>query len=259
MRALRVTFIGVLLALGAIGRADDAAEKQRARQLLQQGNALYAAGSYEAALALFHRAYMIFPSPKLLVNTAACEKALGHRERAASDLGEFLRLHDADRAPPPEQEILAARARAELDALRPGLGRIVVDGLAPGGAVSVDGDSAWRNSYVVPGEHRVALREPGRPDYEARLRVAADATSRVGRSVPPPHVAVVAPTPPGPGPALDLRARPPRRRAAWVLPVAIGVSVAVVAGVGVGLGLGLGLHRDPAPPRGDVGTVRFTP
>src|SRR3977135_2066269 len=82
-----------LLALsGAVASAaeDESPEKAQARMLLSQGNQLFERGDLRGALANFHAAYALYPSPKLLINAAAAERELGDLPGAATDLRHFL-------------------------------------------------------------------------------------------------------------------------------------------------------------------------
>jgi hypothetical protein len=246
----------VVLATAMIAHADEPAEKAKARSLLQRGNALYASGDFKGALQLFRQAYDFFPSRKLLMNTAACEKELGRRDHAASDIAEFLRQHDRDRSPPPEEGTLVEQARLELDVLTPDLGYVIVEGVARDAIVEIDNEETWRRSYVDPGEHTVRLREPGQPTFETRIKAVAGKTSNVRRGAAAP--AAVAETPVAVVETPRPRDTAPKKpRPAWVVPVAV-VGGIVVVGVALGIGLGVGLHHSQ-PLSGELGTVPFNP
>src|SRR5581483_9773092 len=94
MRSLALVLLLASLAFAQ----EDAPEKQQARVLLGQGNALFERGDLKGALADFRAAYALFPSPKLLVNAAAAERELGDLPAAANDLRRFL--DEADQEDP---------------------------------------------------------------------------------------------------------------------------------------------------------------
>ncbi|MEO6953087.1 MAG: hypothetical protein ABI321_14905 [Polyangia bacterium] len=225
--------LALLLAMTAVAHAEPE-DKQRARVLLADGNARYAAADFVDALRLFREAFAAYPSAKLLVNTAACERALGRVDRAASDLDEFLRRTHRE-----DDHQLVENAREELHGLRDTLGRISWTDARGGDTLRVDGAVGWTTEWVRPGVHHVRLEHAGAAPYEASVVVEAGGCIYVALPV------VVA------SPVVT-----PHRRARWIVPVAITGGVVGVA-LGLGLGLGLGLHSSPATLHGSLGTVTF--
>lgn len=238
---MRLLFLVLLTSFATGVRAEEAepAGKAEARALLAEGNARFAAGDMAAALTDFRRAFSLFPSPKLLVNTAACEEQLGRTDDAASDLDEFLRRFDRLAAPTDDERRLAGTAQDDLQRLRPELGRIEWTNAPAGATLEVDGQTTWLVRWVKPGEHHVIQR------VGADTRRSTE-TITAGQIVTLDFAAqklTVSPTPEH------------RRRRPWLIPVAVAGGV-VVVGLALGLGLGLGLHHADSP-HGDK-TAGFT-
>src|SRR5205814_1985871 len=176
--------IALLLALTATARAqEDAPEKQQARVLLGQGNALFERGDLKGALADFRAAYALYPSPKLLVNAAAAERELGDLPAAANDLRRFL-----DEAAE-EDPFLIDRARQDLKALERRVARVSFPGWPQKSSFEIDGRTVRDPSYVRAGGHRLKGRAPNGVEEER------DANVGVGESaeLPAPSRAGAAP------------------------------------------------------------------
>src|SRR5262245_42408860 len=71
--------------------APAAADKDRARQLFEEGSRRYNLGEYPAALGRFKAAYEEFPEPTLLYNTAQCYRQLGDKAQAVTLYRSYLR------------------------------------------------------------------------------------------------------------------------------------------------------------------------
>jgi hypothetical protein len=229
----------LLLLVSSAARAEeDTPEKAQARLLLGQGNALFEKGDLRGALADFRAAYALYPSPKLLVNAAACERELGDLPGAANDLRRYL-----DEAPD-DDPLLAEKARNELKALERKLGRVALSGWPQRSAVEVDGRPARDPFYVRPGEHHVKVRGPGGEELERDVSVQAGENVEVSMPALAAQSAHVPPPSTG------------KPKSRWWIGVLVGGLV--VVGAGVGLGVGLGTRADPGPLRGDLGTFKFS-
>lgn len=241
MRALACV---LLLASPAFAQ-EDAPEKQQARVLLGQGNALFERGDLKGALADFRAAYALFPSPKLLVNAAAAERELGDLPAAANDLRRFL--DDSDQ----EDPFLVDKARQDLKTLEKRVGRVAFTGWPQKSAFEIDGRTTREVSYVRPGGHRLKGRAPNGVEEER------DASLGPGDALDVP-----APARAGAAPLATRENGPPagkvapKKSRAWIAGVVIGV---VVVAAGVGLGLGFGLNQsNPQPLKGDLGSYNFS-
>jgi tetratricopeptide (TPR) repeat protein len=60
----------------------EASERERAKELFQQGLAAYEQGDFQKACAAFEVAYQLVPEQPLLFNIASCEMRLGHVPKA---------------------------------------------------------------------------------------------------------------------------------------------------------------------------------
>jgi hypothetical protein len=234
---LRALMILLLAAAPAV--ADENNDKEQARLLLSQGNALFERGEVRAALANFRAAYALYPSPRLLVNAAAAERELGELAAAANDLSAFLDEPDDDAG-------LIERARSELRVLTPRLGRVALgNGWPPGTTLELDGRVVPSGTYVRVGEHRLRARTPSGHQEVRRGVVSAGAEMRLNA---PPTVKALGPLVP---PIVE---RPHKSRAGWVV---LGLGLTAAVGVGLGLGLYYGLPHG-TPVSGDLGVLKFS-
>ncbi len=139
--------------------ASDAAAKERAQALVDEGSALFEAGELPAALEKFNAAYAVFPSPKILFNVGQANRELGRPVEAVKAYEGFLAgVPDAE----PGLTADAHRALAELQAQ---LGRVRIDCGLPGAELSLDGMPVGRSPlsellWTTPGHHQVAARHP---------------------------------------------------------------------------------------------------
>jgi hypothetical protein len=232
------------LALATAARADeDTTEKQQARVLLNQGNALFEKGELKAALVDFRAAYSLYPSPKLLVNAAAAERELGDLAGAANDLRHFLDESDDD-------PFLVDRARTDLRALERRVGKLTMQGWPPRSTIEID-ERPQREPivYVKPGGHVVRLRAPGREAQDREVDVSAGEAIDLPclldalKPAPPPRTSSGSPT--------------VTKKSRWWIPVVV-VSTIVVAGGAVALGLTYGNSPQGGMLKSDLGTFKFS-
>jgi hypothetical protein len=247
-RWLVVLLAGALLLGSGTAGADPVDDRTRAaaRELAESGVALFEKGDYDAALERFRKAEQLVPVPTIGLEVARTLAALGRRVEASE---KYLAIGamPIDPAAPPSyqavQEEAKARARAELEELRPLLGRleIVVEGSPD--SVLLDGRPLPLAALgtpvpVDPGEHRIEVTRGSETRGETVV-VAAGELGRVAIELP---AATAAPPPP---PAPDVVVAPAEEDAAFPLPVlgwaifGVGAPLLVAGAVTGGLALEL--------------------
>ncbi len=148
----------------------DEATRSSARELGEQGNALFASGDYAGAIEKFERANALVPVPTLGVRIARCLEKLGRLVEASE---RYLAVQRAGLPPQalPVHERALEEARVEREALLPRIPALVVT-VAPADAQAlVDGVPVQPE---LLGEKRMV--DPGRRVVEARR---GDASRRV--------------------------------------------------------------------------------
>lgn len=175
------------------GAADDAQEKEAAKEWARKGRARFDQGDYAGAVEALREAERHFPAATILKLRADAHAALGQLLAAR-------KAYELAAAPLPEgasPQLVAAQeaakaALAGLDARIPTL-EITVRGGAAGAAVKLDGAALpaadlARPVAVDPGKHTLAVEAPG---AEARIRevqVAEGARERVVLEAGAPNV-----------------------------------------------------------------------
>jgi tetratricopeptide (TPR) repeat protein len=166
-----------LLALGAPAHAEDGELKQKAQELLTEGNKLAAEGDFGLALDKFRAAYELFPSPKLLLNIGTSLRQIGRNAEAYATYEAYLAHPEADPSRTDELE----KILRDLDAL---VGRVEI--AVPDGDVRVSLDGKVLRSYhsgdtirVDPGDHTVVAETEGRPATVKHVAVRARRTVSV--------------------------------------------------------------------------------
>jgi tetratricopeptide (TPR) repeat protein len=91
MKAAAVLVIG-LVAMAAAARAEEGAEVKAARAHFQKGEAAFASGQLEEALASYQAAFQAKPLPGFLFNVAQCHRKLGHHQQALAFYRRYLAL-----------------------------------------------------------------------------------------------------------------------------------------------------------------------
>lgn len=140
--------------------AASASSREKAQTLFREGLALLDAGSYAPALERFESAYEAWRNPKILLNIATVQRALGQLSRAANNYARYMRTA----APEQSRAAEVAQILATLDA---GLGRLVFANLDAHHRVwlndqelSVGPDQQIR---IEPGEYTMRIAQPGSP------------------------------------------------------------------------------------------------
>jgi tetratricopeptide (TPR) repeat protein len=91
MKAAAVLVIG-LVAVAAAARGEDGAPVKAARAHFQKGEAAFASGRLEDALASYQAAFEAKPLPGFLFNIAQCHRKLGHHQQALEFYRRYLTL-----------------------------------------------------------------------------------------------------------------------------------------------------------------------
>lgn len=214
------TLSAVLLAitlLHAPARADEGSESE-ARALFAQGNEHIRDHDYPGALALFQRAYALFPNVKILLNIGTMLRQLGRNAEAATAYEAYLR----DSASDPGKKEEVERLLADLDTRVAKL-RVTVDDITA--RVRVDGKLAARSGLAVvirvePGPHTVSAERDGAAPVAASVTAVAGEEARLSLQMTPPRPALLPSSP------IDLRTRAGVPVWAWV-----------AGGTGVALGI----------------------
>lgn len=225
-----------------LAQSPDDQTRATARQLGEEGAALFAAGDHAGALKKYEVAYALVPVTTLGVRIARSLDKLGKLLAAEAKYRAVLAMDLPANAPAVHVEA-KEQARAELAALEKRIPRIVVepegDADADGTTIAIDGTDiprgAWKTKRAVdPGPHRIVLVRGDRQTVKD-VRVEEGETLRVGLAAPgavqPPTAATTAPpaaSSPPPASHTEPRPRPPsddgtRRTVGYV---ALGVGAA---------------------------------
>lgn len=156
----------------------DAQDRQRARQLYNEAQALFESGQYAQAEASFRAAYQAMPNPVVLRAIAAAQEQQGNITGAIETFEAYLAAspNAPDRAAV-EQRLQGLRARPAT---------VAVTSTPPGAQIIVDGNDTGQitpaDVEMAPGEHTVELRLTGYSP--ATQTFTAQAATRVRLEVP---------------------------------------------------------------------------
>lgn len=195
IRRIRLVFVVlttgamVLTSTAAQAERDQASAKAAAKTVLARGSRDLELRLYGRALAEFHEAYRIFPSPKIFFNIGLANLYLGRNGEAVQAFETFLA------APSGAPEESVARARTESAALRPKVAAVTVACPQAGVELVIDGRPAGKTPlprplYLDPGQHQLQAKpRDGAPlvrDFlvDAGTRPTLDLPG--GPAVPPP-------------------------------------------------------------------------
>jgi len=158
---------------------DDA--KVAAATLNREGNNLRRLKQYEAALAKYTEARLIFPDCRIDYNAALTYEKLDRLVEAANGFGSFLARVGKDA---PERSLKSARQR--LKVLNMIVGRVELSCNSHGATVFVDGEKVGRTPidrdiYMEPGSHKIEVRQSGYKRHRKNIKVATG--QRVGVDV----------------------------------------------------------------------------
>jgi len=186
-----------LLAVASPAAATTEAERTEALRDLQEGNRLFDAGDYLAALARFESAYAKVPSAKLFFNLGQVHRRLGRTVEAL----DFYERYLAETPGAPAK--LRAEAQQRIGDLEKSVASIEIRADGPGREVTVDGKSQGvtplqRRVRVLPGPHQIVVVRsgaPGAPPFVAQVVVQAGQRITVDAAVSA-AVAVASPATP---------------------------------------------------------------
>jgi hypothetical protein len=165
----------------APARAQEIDESQIfAQQHYERGRELYRESRFEDALASFRASYDLVPSPNSYLYVARSLRGL---ERLAEAVEAYERVvRTAQLGADPRYEETAQAARAELAALLPSIGRVILraDALPDEAEVTLEGRPVPREALglalpVMPGRVTAEVRARGRDPIAASAEVAAGA------------------------------------------------------------------------------------
>lgn len=229
VRVLAQALALALLMGTAVGHAQTAPNRARARELYAQGQQLFRAGDFGAAQRAFEDAYRAVPNPVVLLSIAECQVRSEDFAGAVGSLRQYLN----EKPTAPDR----AQVEAQIANLEAKPGFVSIESAPPGALIWVDGENT---GYITPNElslragpHTIALTSTGFVRLEQRIEVAIGSRQRLSLTLtaePPPVVAEPEPEVPFEQPA-------PKRRHAGP---AVWTSVAI-AGVAAITGTGLGI------------------
>ena len=243
-----------LLVIGTTPAARADGPRERALELVREGNRLLGDGACGEALRRFEQARQAYPTYKIEVNLGTTSECLGRLPKAAEHFERFLAAAD-----PTTDAVMIRGVTKKLDELRLKLARIELRCEVAGAQIRLDGSAAGRTPagrfYLTPGEHQLLVEKPGHrpfaqqlrldPGEDRRLRVqlpalaaAAPAASRIALLLEAPVARTLPPSP--------IYKR-------WWLWALVGVAVVGVTAAVVATQTG-GSDRVPV---GTVGTVRL--
>ncbi|AUX45253.1 hypothetical protein SOCE26_067340 [Sorangium cellulosum] len=159
--------------------ASAAARRSEAVARYNKGRALYAEGSWAAALAEFLASRQLHPMWAATSSAALCLKQLKRHDEALAMFEALLREFGAE-LPAGAKEVV----QREVVELRGLVGTIEIDGAEPGAGVTIDGQSRGEFPLLAPlrvtaGSHVVRLAKEGFEPFERRVEVAGGQTARV--------------------------------------------------------------------------------
>lgn len=181
-------------------------DQQEADRHFKAGVARFKEAKFAEALDEFQRAYEISPHPLVLYNIAGCYRELSRYGEAVRFYTRFL-AEGPGKVPPGR----LSDAKTELDGIYALVSRLTVKvEPAEGAQLLLDGTPLGALPLempliLVPGDHKLRARAPGRVDAEREVKVAAGDVSSIELSLPalvpdrPPNGPGGATGPTGPG------------------------------------------------------------
>lgn len=154
----RVVWLAVAITMATAAPAlAEQGNRATARRHYAEGQALFQAGNYDAALAEFRMANDMAPHPITIKAQAECLERLGRTQEAVTMFERYLR------EAPNASDAAEIRARIEHHRSRPG--RLQVHTTPPGATVILDGQQVRGATpldlQVQPGPHAVAIQAQG--------------------------------------------------------------------------------------------------
>jgi tetratricopeptide (TPR) repeat protein len=155
------------------------AARERAQELLADGNRMLDQGLYLEALERFLHAFRIFPSPKLHFNLASTYAELGRQLEALDHFEAFVRA-----VPKEELPALRALAHRRIFALLGAIATVQIHADVTDAAVTADGRLVGHTPLAQPlrfspGDHAIIVAKPGHETQVVRLALKrGDAITR---------------------------------------------------------------------------------
>lgn len=201
MNRLAAIFV-LLLVLFATDRASaDSSNPARSVEKADTGLALFEKGSWEAALASFREAEVLYHSPVYVLYTAKCLEQLGRFTEAKREYERVASEELPSSAPDPWRSAKEEGRSAlfELDARFPSI-RIQVPSSTPTTRVSVDGNAAALGEELPldPGTHRIEAVDGARRAQKSVTLTAGQKAVNVELRLP--RAIAARPTKPKPSP-----------------------------------------------------------
>jgi hypothetical protein len=206
-RAFRIAIVGAIMAtsVAAMGAEPSAADKETARNLMNQGDASYASKDFEAALRSYVAADQIMGVPTTGVEVAKAQEALGKLVEARDTLLQVMRYPKTDNEPRPfvrAREQATERARKLAERI-PSV-TVLLSGLGEGQSATVRIDGTVLHAAAVgmprklnPGKHTIKVTASGFADERREIDLPEGAQERVAIELQPgtgaPPVAPIEP------------------------------------------------------------------
>ena len=226
--------VALAVAVGLLLNTQAEEARDRARDAFAQGQELYRAGDYAAALAAFQSAQAAGPKPATEYNIGRCYERLGQLADAVVAYESYL----TDAPDAPDHETVKAHV-AELKGQAPPEAHLRVAVEPLNASVAVDqaaSEPAPIDKLLPPGRHLVLAELNGYTPIRREVELLAGTSLQLDLTLQP--VPVAAPTR-APDAAVHQNipapAPPPAPQRTWTY---VALAVAVVA-VGVGLGFGI--------------------
>lgn len=194
-RVFRIAIVGAIMAtsVAAMGAEPSAADKETARNLMNQGDASYASKDFKAALRSYVAADQIMGVPTTGVEVAKAQEALGKLVEARDTLLQVMRYPKADNEPRPfAQARQQANERSRKLAERIPSVTVLLSGLGEGQRATVKIDGTVLHAAAVgmprklnPGKHTIEVTASGFADVRREIVLPERAQERVAIELQP--------------------------------------------------------------------------
>lgn len=171
------------VAVGLLLAAEPEDARDRAREAFAEGQTLYRAGNFAAALSAFQRAEAASPSPAAIYNVARCQERLGRLDEAVASYERYL----AAAPDAPDHDAVAGHV-VELRRQIPPQGRLRVSVEPPSAAVTVDqgpSQPAPVDRLLPAGRHAVRAELSGYSPADREVDLVAGGTVQLELTLKP--------------------------------------------------------------------------
>ncbi|HEY3355261.1 MAG TPA: tetratricopeptide repeat protein [Polyangia bacterium] len=167
-----VTLLVLLGGLAPAARAQDATQRERAKALLREGNALFESGNYLEALERFKRVHELVPSPRVHYNFGETYFQLGRPVDALRHYELYVQ------GAPDDQPVRLGRANQQIARLQGEIASVLLRVSLIGAEVTADGQPAGTTPLIHPirlraGPHVLVVTKPGHEPVVLRLTLRA--------------------------------------------------------------------------------------